>query len=453
MHRVCLPHRAARWRAVRAVAAALALAASAARGDDAGELTVVLDGLVAAERPAGGWSFPLGPDGRPAAFTFVMRGAETVARPLGMARWDLVVLRSPGTPSAGSALLAGWRLRGEARWLQAAGRAGDQLARIQLAAGGWFSEMPVVGDRLAWWFPWVSPRITLDDDVTPGATRFLLALWTATGDDRHRAAAERGLALLLAAQRPAGAWPHVWRPAWLRVLRSSREDRASLNDGATPLAIETLLDAWAILGRRELLDAARRGGEWLLAVQGAAPHAGWAQQYEDDARPAPMRAFEPAALATWETRHAADALDALARATGERRWCAAAQAAVRWLQAAALRTGCWPRFRTLGTEAPVFADGDGRLVAAGAARSGYDWTGEFGIPALLWRLGHQDGPPPEAPAPGDPGSCDGPPPPFGRPGGARMLAARAARLLSRLQPPARSPCADPPDAADPDPRL
>src|SRR5262249_29074571 len=45
---------------------------------------------------------------------------------------------------------------------------------------------------------------------------------------------------------------------------------------------------------------------------------GWAQQYDDAGRPAGMRPFEPAALASWKSRYAIDALDALARATGER---------------------------------------------------------------------------------------------------------------------------------------
>jgi len=413
----------------------------AASAGTAADLARTLDALAAAQRPAGGWAFsPVRPGGRPPAFTIVMRIAERIAYPLGLARWDLVVLRSPGTPLAGIALLGGWRLFGEARWLDAARRAGDVLVAIQLEPGGWFSEMPVEDRRLAPWFPWVSPRIHLDDDVTPGATRFLLALWLATGELRYRRAAERGLALLLDAQLASGAWPLVRRPRWLGAIRSSREDRPSLNDGATPLVIETLVEASSALGRPELLAAARRGGDWLLAVQGTAPQAGWAQQYDDDGQPAPMRAFEPAALATWETRHAGDALDALARATGDDRWCPALRAAGRWLAASALRPGCWPRFAALGTNAPLFADAGGRLVGAEAARPGYDWTGDFGIPSLLWRLGRLEGPPPPARAPGDPGSCPDVPQSLREPGDPRLLAAEAAVLLSRLVPPPRSPC-------------
>src|SRR6185312_15114335 len=109
------------------------------------------------------------------------------------------------TPAAGLVLLGGHRVAGHAAWLEAARRAGDLLVATQLASGGWFSEMPVEDGRLPAWFRALERRTTLDDDVTPGATRFLVALWEATGEARYRDAAERGLALLLAAQLPSGA--------------------------------------------------------------------------------------------------------------------------------------------------------------------------------------------------------------------------------------------------------
>jgi hypothetical protein len=146
--------------------------------------------------------------------------------------------------------------------------------------------MPVEGAQLSAWFPWIAVRTTLDDDVTPGAVRFLLALWERTGDARYRTAGERGIELLLRAQLPAGGWPHVWRPSWLRAVRASREDHASLNDGLTPIIVETLLAASVTLRRPELVESAGRGGDWLLAVQQPPPRAGWAQQYDEAEHPA-----------------------------------------------------------------------------------------------------------------------------------------------------------------------
>jgi hypothetical protein len=425
------------------------LAAAVARAGDAPDtatFTATLDALVADERPQGGWTFaPAADGGRPQPFTLVMQVAERVAEPFGLARWDLLVVRSPGTPAAGLLLLAGNRLTGRADYLDAARRAGDLLVAVQLPSGGWFSEMPVEGEHLAAWFPWVAVRTTLDDDVTPGAVRFLLALWERTGNPRYRDAAQRGIDLLLRAQLPSGAWPHCWRPRWLRAVHASREDHPSLNDGMTPLAIETLLVAAQSLGRPELLAAARRGGEWLLAVQLPPPRAAWAQQYDEGGHPAGMRPFEPPALASWETRHAVDALDALARTTGEARWCRAVRAAAGWLRSSAVAPGCWARFYGLDDGAPIYLDAIGaRAATPAAARPGYDWRGDFGVAALLERLGLSQAPAPPAPLAGDPGACPGTIDALHVGHGARSVMAEAGMQLAVLEPSGISPCAGTP---------
>lgn len=427
------------------------------------ELVAALDGLLAHERAGGGWTLASAPGTRPAPNTVPLEIAERLAAPLGLARWDLVVLRSPGTPAAGLVLLGGYRVTGRADYLAAAERAGDLLVAIQLPSGGWFSEMPVEGKVLAPWFALAVRRTAIDDDVTPGATRLLLALWEATGKRRYRESAARAVALLVRAQLPVGAWPLVWRPGWKRTLWPTFEDLPTLNDGASTQAIETLLVAGRTLGRADLLAVARRGGEWLLRVRRPPPQAGWAQQYDVGGVPAPARRFEPAALASWESRYVIDTLLALAVATGDARYCVPVEDAVRWLARSAIRPGCWARFYALGTNAPLYVGSDGRHVdVPAAARPGYDWTGDFGIPALFARLGldaeanarpaaaltrtvlahHSQVP--AALAPGDPGVCPGEHAGGGdrhRADGARAFIGRATTLLAALEPAAPSPCA------------
>lgn len=364
--------------------------------------------------------------------------AERIAAPLGLADWDVVVLRSPGTPAAGLALVAAYERTRHEAYVDAAKRAGDMLLAAQLPSGGWFSEMPMSGPRLAWWFAATVRRTTLDDDVTPGGTRLLLALWRVTGETRYRDGAERALALLVRAQLPSGAWPLVWRPWWKRLLWPTFEDLATINDDTTPSAIETLLEAADLLGRDELRAAARRGGDWLVRVQAPPPYAGWAQQYGGDGRPARARRFEPPALATWESRYAIESLLALADATGDPKYCEPVTRAATWLRAAALRPGCWARFYRVGTAMPLYVGSDGALVDDVArARPGYDWIGDFGIGALLASvdggLGALRVPP------GDPGTCPGERPSnYERdaPNDPRALAARAAILDGELSPPA-----------------
>jgi hypothetical protein len=442
------------------------------------EIVATLDALLAHERAGGGWTFASAPGARPQPCTVPLKIAERLAAPFGLARWDLVVLRSPGTPAAGLALLGGYRLTGRPDYLEAARRAGDLLIAIQMRSGGWFSEMPVEGTALSPWFAATVRRTMLDDDVTTGATRLLLALWEATGERRYRYAAERALALLVRAQLPVGAWPPVWRPAWKRVLWPTFEDLATLNDGTTAHAIATLAAAGRTLGRADLLAVARRGGDWLARARRPAPQAGWAQQYDGNGQPAPARRFEPAALASWESRHAIEALLALAAVTGEARYCAPIPDALRWLERAAIGPGCWARFYALGSNAPLYVDGDGQRVDSPAkAHPGYDWTGDFGIPALFARLGWEDAEKERAvgsdtathgsgtaplepttavraarqpdelllarPVAGDPGVCPAEHPQgFHRhaPDDPRALAACATMLLAALEPEEESPC-------------
>jgi len=378
-----------------------------------------LDDVLACERPTGGWTYACDPATGPhgAATKIVVRAGQ-IAAPFGFDDWDLLVLRSPGTPAAGLVLLDGYRASGDERYLAAACRAGAMLIATQLSSGGWASEMPVHGDRLARWFRLLNRWTALDDDVTPGAARFLAELWAVTGDAAQRAAAERAFDLLLAAQLADGGWPLTWRePRILTTIAPSFEDLPSTNDGATSAPIEALLVGARVLGRPDLLDAARRGGDWLLRVQGPPRQAAWAQQYHVDGSPAPGRRFEPAGYAAWESREMLSALLALARETGDARYAAAAPGAVDWFMRSAITPGCWARLYEPGSNAPLFTARDGRRVAnAAEAKRPYKWTGDFGIPGLLATLGlNEDGTPRDSHAPlppqripGDAGTCVAP---------------------------------------------
>lgn len=379
-------------------------------------VTEALDSVLACERPEGGWMYACDRNTRVAGFTTVMKRAEHLAGAVGLATWDLIVLRSPGTPAGGLLLIRAYQRTHEDKYLAAARRAGDLLVSLQLSSGGWFSEMPAYGSQPATWFQWIVPGTTLDDDVTSGAARFLLTLWEVTNEPRYKEAAERALNLLLTAQLPSGAWPLTWRPAWRRFLRSSFEDWPSMNDMATVGPIYACLAGARLLSRSDLLEAAKRGGMWLIQAQHPAPNAGWAQQYDKEGRPAPGRRFEPSGLATWESRHALDALQALAEATGDKTFCSPLPTAIDWLTRSALSPGCWARLYSADTNVPVYMDQQGNFVAsAEQAKRPYNWTGDFGVPALFAELGLDlTGKPREAktslPAaswrlPGDAGSC------------------------------------------------
>jgi hypothetical protein len=292
---------------------------------------------------------------------------------------------------------------------------------------------------------WSVLRTAIDDDVTPGAIRALVALWQVTGDARHRAAAERGLAFLLERQLADGAWPLVARPRWKQWIYRDFEDRPTLNDGATTQTIVTLLAAARALARPELVAAARRGGDWIVHAQHASPQAGWAQQYDEAGAPVPARRYERVALASWETRHALTALLALADATGDVAYCAPIEPAVRWLESSQVAPGCWARFYEIGSNRPLYFNERREAVGTPSeAHQPYDWTGDFGIPNLLMRL---TGTSPTGVAmprvPGDPGVCPSPTAVPFDPVIAfdpRQVIAYAGSLAVELTPPPASPC-------------
>lgn len=430
-------------------------AAAAAQGLDERQRAAV-EAVVACARPDGGWTYACDPPGGPhGVVTAILVRARAIGEALGTADWDVLVMRSPGTPAAGLLLLDAWSRGGDPGWLEVVRRAGDLLLATQLGSGGWASEMPVRGAGLAWWFRATNLWTALDDDVTSGGARLLLALWRATGDPAYRDGALRALDLLCASQRPDGSWPLTWRPRWATRLAPTFEDLPSTNDAATAAPIETLVAAWEALGEARFLEAARRGGEWLLAARGAAPQAVWAQQYDAQGRPGPARAFEPPGYAAWESREMLDALLVLARATGESRWCEPVAGAVAWFLGSRIGPGCWARLQAPGESTPLYADRSGRRVAtADEAKHPYKWTGDYGIPGLLAELGlDADGAPldPSRLAPphrvfGDAGACPGGVPvedSVDEPGEAnpRARIVRASVLLSRSRREALSPCA------------
>jgi len=121
------------------------------------------------------------------------------------------------------------------------------------------------------------------------------------------------------------------------------------------------------------------------------------------------------------------------------------RAASVWLRSSALAPGCWARFYGADDGIPIYLDPRGaRVATADAARAGYDWRGDFGIAALLERLGLSAAPAPPAPLAGDPGACPGTVDALHVGHGARSLMAEAGMQLAVLEPSGLSPCAGTP---------
>lgn len=310
-------------------------------------------------------------------------------------------VQPPGTPSVGQVFLDAFVATGADEYLAAARAAGLALAWAQREGGGWDHRADVSGCD-----PSVDVRAhpprrrkgrgTFDDNISQGALTFLIQLEEQVQEPWLRDSIERGLAFLLRAQREDGAWPQ-WYP-----LRGGYHDHATFNDGAINDCIRVALLAHQRYGRADCLAAARRGGNFIAASQLAAPQAGWAQQYDEDNKPAKARAFEPAALCTAVTARNVATLRRLHRYTGDAEFLAPIPAALAWLRKVRGEDGRWARFYELGSDRPVFGDRDGRVYyrveeISEERRKGYAWFGSWGASAL--RAGPRRAAGPRRPAP------------------------------------------------------
>lgn len=333
-------------------------------------------------------------------------------------------VQPPGTPSIGMAFLEAYSASRDERHLAAAQAAALALVRGQLESGGWDYLIEFDPNaRRAWAYRSDPPNgndvsarrkntTTFDDDNTQSALRFLIAfLDSATNrppaDLRViRDALDYGLDRMLAAQYPNGAWPqrhtgrpheagqHAPRPAqipkdWPCAWPKTDYDAFyTLNDHTQQDCIRTLLAAHRSLGAARYLQAALRGGEFLVGAQLPEPQAAWAQQYNFNMEPAWARAFEPPAACSAESAGVVRALVDLYLETGDERFLKPAPAFIAWTKRSPIAPGQWARFYELETNRPIFGDRDGKVhytleEISEERRRGYAWQGRFGVPEVI----------------------------------------------------------------------
>lgn len=338
-------------------------------------------------------------------------------------------IQPPGTPSMGQAFLRIYEVTKDQRYLEAAQAAASALARGQLESGGWDYLIDFDPAKSSQWYRRTDKGqidedqaagkrniTTFDDDNTQSALQFLMAFVEAAPSKDAaevrtiREALEYGLAKMLEAQYPNGAWPQRYNgrprdlgkyPARRATIPESfprehpRSDYAgfyTLNDHTQRDCIRTMLEAFKQFGDRKYLEAALRGGDFLVAAQLPNPQPAWAQQYNFAMEPAWARAFEPPAVCTGESAGAIRTLIELYLETGEEKLLKPIPAAIDWFQRSRLGPNTWARFYELGTNKPIYGDRDGKIhyrldEISEERRRGYAWQGNFNIPATIAYFG------------------------------------------------------------------
>jgi len=301
-----------------------------------------------------------------------------------------IVARPPGSvQELGACFLAVWDKTGYRSFLKEALDVGENLACTQTRTGGWkkASVVPkncpspggyVVAGQLKG-----DLNATFDDGTVTAALYFAFDLqdaMVATGLEIPRwlePMIGRGLSFVENTQNPDGSWPQS-------LSSSGYHPLPTLNDDVMTGLIRLVLRAYQRDNDPDHIASARRGGDYLLSVQGPDSQPAFAQQYSLKGQPAAARKFEPAAYSSLETAYAINALVDLFLVTSEERFRTAAKRAADWLKQSQVSPGRWARFYEIGTNSPIFSDREGNRFRRiedlpEEERNTYRWLGGWDV--------------------------------------------------------------------------
>lgn len=280
---------------------------------------------------------------------------------------DWVCVQPPATPSIAEVYLRAGQLLDEPIFLQHARMARNALAAIRTPDGGLPHEWRITGPR-----PF---EATFDDGVTTGALAFLVKWWQHTEDGEDLALAHSVGDFILKAQYESGGWPQRYPPP-----SGGYGSHITFNDGVMANVIRALLSLHEATGEARYFEAARKGGECIIALQGGPGEEIWAQQYDAETlEPAWARNFEPPGYTPAESAGALGALLELYLATGEDRFLDPLPKAFHWYETHRLENGRYARLYEPGTQRPVYGRRDKaeKVYDAEQACTGYAWQGNW----------------------------------------------------------------------------
>ena len=251
---------------------------------------------------------------------------------------------------------------------------------------------------------------TFDNEATTLPLAFLARMVQATGEPAYRAAFDRGLDYVLAAQYSNGGWPQYF------PLRGGYHDHITFNDDAMVRVLVLLREVAAGKGAYGFVDVARRDRAAKAVEAGTAAIlrtqlrqggnlAVWCAQYDAASlQPAWARKFEPPSLSGSESVGIVRFLMGIERPSPE--VVAAVEGAVAWFRTSAVRDirmvtttdaagqrdkryvrepggePLWARFYELDSNRPIFAGRDSVIhydfnEIEQERRNGYNYYGTW----------------------------------------------------------------------------
>lgn len=280
-------------------------------------------------------------------------------------------LQPPGSPSTGQAFLAAWRATGKQVYLDAAVANARSLVWGQLECGGWVYVVDYTreGEERNYYrhnagsddqkLKSGANRGTYDDDTSQASLRMLMATDEALdGQDASiHEAAMAGLEWVLKSQYAHGGFPQ-----WYPLSATGYSRHSTYNDGNMYNIMYLLMAAYEQYGDERYQRTLLRLGDFFINSQLPEPQPIWAQQYDEDMRPAWARMFEPASVTGGETSGVMTALIEMAVYTKDPKYLAPIPSALEWYKRSQLPNGRWARFYELKTNKPLYFTSDNRTT-------------------------------------------------------------------------------------------
>ncbi len=320
------------------------------------------------------------------------------------ARKSMIWVQDPGTVGNGMMLLEAYKVTGDPLYLNYAKKAANALIWGQHPSGGWhyFIDFDMTGVRKFYddvlsncWgageYYHYYGNCTFDDNVTTGATRFLMELYMMTLDPAYRSPLIKALDFVLDSQYPNGAWPQRY-PLSHEFPHHGVPDYTSyytFNDNVIQGNIYLLLEAWEKLGNEEYKKAALRGMDFCIVAQLPPPQAGWGQQYNMNLETVQAREYEPASVMPSYTARIVRDLMTFYTITGDRRYLKGIPDAIEWIENSYLPEDhkmndqvTHATFYELGTNKPLYAHREGTNMQNGRYWIDYEprnFPGHYGM--------------------------------------------------------------------------